>query len=130
MINELSTAQRPAQPINTAQMRGGGGAGDGGAASLRTGLEAGYELLLGYGMRVGLCHRERVQVEVKCRGGRTLVVNISDSLSIMSINIIVICVWYLKLLMKVDGVRLSVSLSEHKMAPLIPKKRCDVTGQM
>lgn len=25
MINELSTAQRPAQPINTAQMRGGRG---------------------------------------------------------------------------------------------------------
>lgn len=70
MINELSAAQRPAQPINAARMRVGVG-----SASLWAGLEGRYELVLADGMCVSLCHIENVKVQVKSMGGRTLVVN-------------------------------------------------------
>lgn len=53
VINEPSTARRPDQPIDIAQM----GEGD---ASLGAVLEDRYELLSDVGTYVRLCHRESV----------------------------------------------------------------------
>lgn len=79
MINELSTEACPADQYGTDER--------GRVASLCADLEDRYELPLGDGIYVGLCHSDTVQVEVKYRGGWKSVVNQSPAVVEVSSNI-------------------------------------------
>ncbi len=78
----MKWVQRPAQPINTAQMRIWGAGG-----FPQAGLEDKYELPVRYGMYVGLCHRQSVQVEVKSSDGQMLMFKSSPVVLVMGYNV-------------------------------------------